>query len=77
MNIRWTPKLARARSLRKLKALERRIEDAAVEIAHEWGDVDQYVCELCDQLRDGSQEELARLREAIIEAENRDRDEGK
>lgn len=57
---RWTRKLAAARSRTKIDTIER----ALLAIAYEWGDVDNYIVNECDRLRD----ELTELRELVAEA---------
>ena len=57
---RWTPKLTAGRSRRRIKAIEKHLE----EIAYDWGDVDNSVVWACDDLV----ARLGELRETIAEA---------
>lgn len=50
MTTPWTEKGTRAKSRRKLKAIQRQVKKMAEEIAYDWGDVDQSIVSSCDEM---------------------------
>lgn len=65
MATRWTPKLARARTLRRIKAFENALAKFAQETAYEWSDENQYIVNMCDDISQQFEEPLNDLREAM------------
>jgi hypothetical protein len=64
----WTPRNARAKSMRKLKSLRKRVQDVAEDIAYEFGDFDNTVVLSADDLRDNALQCIENLEAALIEA---------
>ena len=68
MSARWTPKLAAARAKRSVDAAERNLQKAA----YEWGDVNQYVVDRCDNAIAALDEVREAIDEALAHEEERD-----
>lgn len=66
----WTQRAAVARSRRRLNKVKAFLEQIGGELGYEWGDENQYVCNLADLLRDVADEVLDLLREALDQVES-------
>jgi hypothetical protein len=61
----WTPKIARARTRRRIRAFEAALAKFTQGAACDWGDDDQYIVNLCDEIERAFDEPLKDLHEAL------------
>jgi hypothetical protein len=65
ITVRWTQARAIADTERQLKRVEKQLSSSAEAIGYIWGDVDQYMVNLADQIRDGLGDVIKETREAL------------